>query len=115
MSLVIAPATMATWPKPNYINPDTNTKLLLATHIPLVIITTIVVALRVVTRCFITRSFGRDDAIMVAATIVATTLMVLNCFAAVWGWGYHIWDFEPSWVKPARLVRRFHTLVLSSC
>lgn len=62
-------SVLATWPKPNYVNPENQTAVLLGTEISLIVLTTIVVALRVYTRAALTRSIGSDDWLMVAATV----------------------------------------------
>lgn len=65
----VPPEVYATWPKPNYVNPENNTALLLGFEISLIILTTIVVILRVYSRGFLTKTIGLDDWLMVGALV----------------------------------------------
>ncbi|KAJ6262309.1 hypothetical protein Dda_3116 [Drechslerella dactyloides] len=96
------PEILATWPKPNYINPSNPTARLKGVEITLCAITVIVVILRLYSRIFLTRSYGADDFLMSASLILDIGLTIINCIAPQWGWGVHLYDFNPEWLTPAR-------------
>jgi hypothetical protein len=61
---------LITWPRPNFANPVTqgNAVIVVATVFP--VLSLIIVALRVYTRCVIKRFFGLDDALIVLALVL---------------------------------------------
>jgi hypothetical protein len=61
---------IASWPAPNYVNPDTCVSLVLGVEIPFVLITVAVVVARLLSPSFThKRSLGLDDWLMAFATV----------------------------------------------
>lgn len=88
-----SPEVIASWPKPNYIDPETRGPALLITCTTLSAIGLIVVAARIYARVFITKAPGLDDAIIVLALLLAIGSSVLATYGAeVLYVGHHIWD-----------------------
>lgn len=69
MAGAIPPEVRATWPKPNYSNPESRRGALLGVEIVLLFITVLVMALRMYTRKVIRKSVGLDDWLMTLATV----------------------------------------------
>lgn len=63
---------IASWPKPNYVNPETRGSALTVVNVIFIILVVIVAALRFYTRIKITHSFGTDDWV-IAASLVRRT------------------------------------------
>ena len=55
---------IASWPKPNWVNPETRGPALTVVNIVFIILVFLVVGLRYYTRLKITRSFGQDDVVI---------------------------------------------------
>jgi hypothetical protein len=88
-----SPEVIASWPKPNYINPETRGPALLITCTTLSAIGVIVVAARIYARVFITKAPSLDDAIIVLALLLAIGSSALATYGAeVLYVGHHIWD-----------------------
>jgi hypothetical protein len=62
-------AVIASWPKPNYRNPETQGRALFAISVTLIFIATVVVVLRLFVRLKIQRQLGPDD-IFLALSLV---------------------------------------------
>lgn len=63
---------LATWPKPNYVNPVTRGNALLIVNIVFIPLSFLVVSLRIFTRLRITGSFGVDDGLIVVSMVSST-------------------------------------------
>ena len=63
------PSVVASWPKPNYVDPETRGLALVIVNSVSIILVLIVVGLRCWTRLKITGSFGADDVCIVLATV----------------------------------------------
>lgn len=63
---------IATWPDPNYINPQTRGHGIIIASIIFGTICPIVTGLRLYTRVFITRTSGADDVMILLATVTQT-------------------------------------------
>ncbi|KAF3297858.1 hypothetical protein TWF132_004007 [Orbilia oligospora] len=96
------PEVLASWPAPNYVNPENQTAQLMAIEITLCSVTTIVMMLRLYSRGVLTKSIGSDDWLMTGALFFAIGLTTANCLAPQWGWGVHLYDFRAEWLVPAR-------------
>jgi hypothetical protein len=59
--------TFETWPKPNYINPETRGNSVIIIHSILYTLVVVVVGLRIFTRARISRCFGADDTFILIA------------------------------------------------
>jgi hypothetical protein len=60
---------VASWPEPNYVDPETRGNGIIVASILFGLLGTIATALRLYTRLFITRTFGLDDAFIIAAWV----------------------------------------------
>ncbi|KAK1999935.1 integral membrane protein [Colletotrichum falcatum] len=81
------------WPPPNYDNPETRGPANQIVALSLLGIATIVLAIRVYTRRYISNSFSWDDILIILASIPATGFVVLGVIASQeFGWGRHVWD-----------------------
>jgi hypothetical protein len=61
--------TFETWPKPNYINPETRGNSVIIIHSILYTLVVVVVGLRIFTRARISRCFGADDTFILIAMV----------------------------------------------
>ncbi|KAF1954464.1 hypothetical protein CC80DRAFT_476214 [Byssothecium circinans] len=88
----------ATWPAPNYINPDTRVPMVLGVEITCLTLVVLFTALRFYTRIFIVKGLGLDDFIMLFASCasVGTSLMMCISTRPKYQTGYHMWDLLPS-------------------
>lgn len=66
-------AVLATYPTPNYVNPETKGPDLLVANCVMFSIASVVVALRIHTRVFISRCFGADDVFILLAMVFFPT------------------------------------------
>ncbi|KAF2086338.1 hypothetical protein K490DRAFT_15581, partial [Saccharata proteae CBS 121410] len=96
----ITPAYVATWPKPNYDNPETTVDVLLGVEIPITALMVAFISIRCYSRIVIKRAFGQDDWWMVAAAVVSLGNTIMNCVATEYGTGYHLWDVKEEWFLP---------------
>ncbi|KAI4146456.1 MAG: hypothetical protein L6R39_003453 [Caloplaca ligustica] len=76
------------WPKPNYVNPETRGPALTVVNIVFIILVVLVAALRFYTRIKITHSFGTDD------WVIAASLVVVLVADNHYGWNRHSWDLH---------------------
>ena len=88
MTSILPPIeVMATWPPPNFINPESRAALMLACEVPVVTLTVITVALRLISRAFLT--VGRinlDDIMILLAAGSGIALTVVSLLAIKYGW-----------------------------
>ncbi|PGH31228.1 hypothetical protein GX50_06013 [[Emmonsia] crescens] len=97
----IPPEIRATWPTPNYDNPETRGPGLIITVLLFHIIGSTMVALRCYTRTRITFSFGIDDIWILLTIIPSTGLATCVLTANInYGWDRHVWDLEAHKFKP---------------
>lgn len=120
----IPPASVeASWPTPNYVNPETRGPLLLRVESTLLVLSVIVVSLRAYVRGRMIRNFGWDDWFIFMAMVNPPTcsstlfnadkhykvptigLTVTVCLAAQkYSWNVHIWDLPPERLVPSRQI-----------
>lgn len=62
-------AVLATYPKPNYVNPETKGPDLLVANCVMFSVASVVVGLRIYTRVFVSRCFGADDVFVLLALV----------------------------------------------
>ncbi|KIW70237.1 hypothetical protein PV04_02527 [Phialophora macrospora] len=92
-----APSVIATWPKPNYVNPDTRGPGLVYICIVFGAIGIITVTARLYSRLFITKAPGLDDLLVVIALGFLTALLVLVIIGNKDFYsGRHVWDIPPN-------------------
>ncbi|PTU22020.1 hypothetical protein P175DRAFT_0508898 [Aspergillus ochraceoroseus IBT 24754] len=98
------PEVMATWPKPNYINPQCQGPQLRIFSVILLALSVTMVGSRLWVRIHIKRSAGWDDWIMICALPFLITITVLVNRGTDYGWGYHLWDYKIEWQKPSMML-----------
>lgn len=88
----------ASWPKPNYVDPETRGPAMLVIQVILLIAVTSVLAMRIYARIWITRArLGLDDVLILLAYCVGVALSICVIIAVEkYGWNVHIWDMHPS-------------------
>ncbi|KAK3901292.1 hypothetical protein C8A05DRAFT_16503 [Staphylotrichum tortipilum] len=87
------PEVVATWPKPNYVNPEYRGPDLIIAGLVTLVFAIISLVLRMYVRFRIMRKTDWDDWFMVVATVfsLAATISIVLGFG-VYGWKYHVWD-----------------------
>lgn len=71
----VPPEVLATWPKPNYIDPETRGPSLVIVECIALSAALICLALRLYVRIFLVRNTGLDDLIMVVAMVCPLSLI----------------------------------------
>jgi len=89
---VIPLSTIAEWPKSNYIDPVTRGPTNLILNCVFIPIVALIVSVRIYTRVWISKSFGLDDWLIIAAFIPATAFSIISLMSSRFGWDKHIWD-----------------------
>ncbi|KAL1604452.1 hypothetical protein SLS59_003644 [Nothophoma quercina] len=89
------PEVIATWPKPNYIDPVTRGPGLMVVELTLLPIAMIIVFLRLWVRIGWLKKSWWDDYLMVAAMVfsIGTTILVILA-TQNYGWDKHVWDMK---------------------
>jgi len=88
---------IAHWPKPNYEHPVTRDPSNIIFNSILLPIVSVLVGIRVFTRLRISRSFGIDDWLIVAAVFPTVIFSALTMIIQIdIGWNRHIWDVDIS-------------------
>ncbi|KAK2865081.1 hypothetical protein FQN49_003929 [Arthroderma sp. PD_2] len=102
--LVAPPEVVATWPKPNYVNPVHQGPHLTIIVVGSFIISSVVVGLRTYVRLRIKKNAGWDDWLMLCTLPFLAGISVSNVIGVYHGWGYHVWDNKPEWGVIYRLT-----------
>ncbi|KAF2014143.1 hypothetical protein BU24DRAFT_462955 [Aaosphaeria arxii CBS 175.79] len=103
-------ADFASWPPPNFIDPETRRPLVLGIEIPLLCLIVIFTMMRFYSRAVLIRALGADDWCMLVATVISVATSIMTCIStqAEYQTGYHIWDLRPEIaanpVKPAQIA-----------
>ena len=104
MTAQAPPEVIASFPKPNYIDPQTHGPGLIVLTLFLSILGATTVLVRLYARFFITKAPGIDDILIVAALVFGIALAALNIVGnQVYYNGYHIWDIPPASYVPHRV------------
>jgi hypothetical protein len=96
LNMYINIAVVAAWPAPNDINPETTGPSSVVVEITLLVLVTILLAIRLYTRIVISRGFALDDTLILLAYFPAAgfaILAVVGHFA--FKWDRHVWDSHP--------------------
>lgn len=87
---------LLSWPTPDYENPDRTGPAGTIISIILVVLVTLLLAIRVYTRRFITHGFGWDDILILIAYVPALGFTATGIAAQEhFGWGTDVWDVRP--------------------
>ncbi|QSZ35475.1 hypothetical protein DSL72_008345 [Monilinia vaccinii-corymbosi] len=85
--------TLAAWPMPNYVDPETRGKGVVIVNAILFPVALGVLLIRFYTRLHISKSFGLDDWLIIAAMVPATTFAMLAILAEeAFKFNRHTWD-----------------------
>lgn len=91
---------LASWPAPNYVNPVTRGNGVLIVNLVFFPVVILIILIRLYTRLKISKSFGLDDWLILAAMLPATTYAVLALLAEkVFDFDRHVWDIPPSHIS----------------
>ena len=124
------PEVLATWPKPNYVDPITRGPSLMIVELTLLPIAMIVVFLRLWVRISWLKKSWYDDYLMIVAMIFSigmqvgpaviqpfsdlqrtgTTVIVIMA-SQLYGWDRHAWDLTPHEMMVGRQVRQCATRI----
>lgn len=69
-----SPEVIASWPKPNYVNPERHGNAVIIVAAVCFTLAFLVLLIRIYTRIHISRSFGLDDWLIVIAMVLHHTL-----------------------------------------
>ena len=78
----------------NFDNPESEVKPIVATDSVMLTFTVLFVAVRLYTKTRITRNFGVDDYLCIAAFILAVAHSVFSHLSVTVGYGRHLWDLR---------------------
>ncbi|KAK2738040.1 hypothetical protein FQN57_007306 [Myotisia sp. PD_48] len=101
------PHVIASWPKPNYVDPTYQGPHMAIIGIVFLILSFAVVALRMFVRAHMRRSVSWDDWFMVTSMPFVVCITASTIISTQYGWGFHIWDVKPEWQKPSRMSSWF--------
>ncbi|KFY36082.1 hypothetical protein V494_05344 [Pseudogymnoascus sp. VKM F-4513 (FW-928)] len=100
------PEVLASWPKPNYVDPERRGNASVVVQSILVVLVTAFLAIRLYARIIITRAgIGLDDAMIIiswafAMGLTASVLLAIKRY----GWDIHVWDLPPSDMVTSRKI-----------
>ncbi|KAI0526294.1 hypothetical protein F5B22DRAFT_641443 [Xylaria bambusicola] len=100
---------IASWPKPNYINPESRAPVGRVVGSSLLIIVTLILLIRLYSRKQLTKGCGLDDALICLAYLPATAFTVTGIITQEdFQWGRHIWDVEPKFYRSNLVLTLVH-------
>ncbi|KAJ2893927.1 hypothetical protein MKZ38_008077 [Zalerion maritima] len=86
-------SVLASWPEPNYVDPETRGSANEIIALGLLILVTLMLGIRLYTRTVISHGFGPDDTLICLAYLPATAFAITNIVADhALGWNRHVWD-----------------------
>ncbi|KAI6092661.1 integral membrane protein [Hypoxylon rubiginosum] len=89
------------WPAPNYSNPESRGHAGLIVGVILIVLVTITLAIRLYARKWLTRGFGVDDILILAAYWPTTAFTIIGVVADErLHWNRHTWDVKPEFIVP---------------
>ncbi|KAK7923985.1 hypothetical protein PG985_006039 [Apiospora marii] len=95
--IIPPPSVIASWPKPNYADPESQGPAGVGVGSTLIVLVTITLLLRLYTRRWISKGFGLDDILIVCAYVPALAFTITGLVGErKLGWGRHIWDVPPA-------------------
>ncbi|KAI0431458.1 hypothetical protein F5Y09DRAFT_192070 [Xylaria sp. FL1042] len=103
---------IASWPEPNYVNPETRALAGRITGSILLVLVTIVLAIRLYSRKKLTKGCGLDDILICLAYLPAAAFTITGIITQEeFGWARHIWDIEPKFFKINIILTLIHLLL----
>ncbi|THW78343.1 hypothetical protein D6D17_10176, partial [Aureobasidium pullulans] len=104
-SFLPPPEAFATYPAPNYIDPQTRGKATCITAIVCGVLSIFFVSLRLIARLRIKRGLGWDDFWILFGLIFGICFYInIILGTQLWGYKYHIWDLPPRLYKGAAII-----------
>jgi hypothetical protein len=104
LTLAAPPEVVASWPLPNYVDPEERGPGLVYCAIILASFGVLIVSARIYSRVFITRAPGVDDLLIFVGMLLGIALTVLVSIGNLrFHSGRHIWDVQPSTAPGHRL------------
>ncbi|CAD6440051.1 b628435a-f7c9-414c-9f17-943939478156 [Sclerotinia trifoliorum] len=95
-----SPEIIASWPVPNYVDPKTRGNAVLVVNAILFPVALFIILIRLYTRLQISKCFGLDDWLIIAAMVPSTAFAVLAVLAEeFFKFNRHVWDLPLSQVK----------------
>ncbi|KAI9054691.1 hypothetical protein LZ554_001843 [Drepanopeziza brunnea f. sp. 'monogermtubi'] len=92
-------SVMASWPAPNYVDPDTRGNANVILNIIFYILLICFIVLRVFTRTHLNNAFGADDVLILCAMVPTTGFFVISVLKDTkYLWIRHTYDIPPSYV-----------------
>ncbi|OBT65039.1 hypothetical protein VE03_05252 [Pseudogymnoascus sp. 23342-1-I1] len=97
---------LASWPTPNYVNPERRGHASVVVQSILVALVTAIVVIRLYARIVITRAgVGLDDTVTIISWVFAMGLTASVILAIKqYGWDIHVWDLPPSDMVTSRKI-----------
>ncbi|KAI1769096.1 hypothetical protein GGR53DRAFT_529835 [Hypoxylon sp. FL1150] len=94
-------SALESWPEHDYNNPESRGHTGLIVGVLLIVLVTITLAIRLYARKWLTRGFGVDDILILAAYCPATAFTIVGVVADErLHWSRHTWDVEPEFIAP---------------
>ncbi|KAI1376749.1 hypothetical protein F4677DRAFT_72627 [Hypoxylon crocopeplum] len=99
-------SVLASWPAPDYVNPETRGHTGMIVGLLLAGLVTIALAIRLYARIWLTRGFGLDDVFILLAYFPAIAFTVIGVYGEdELQWNRHSWDVEYKyWVPGLQLT-----------
>ncbi|KAF2019062.1 hypothetical protein BU24DRAFT_111794 [Aaosphaeria arxii CBS 175.79] len=94
------PEQRASWPPPNFDNPDSRGALVTGFTAPTMALAIIFTMARFYGKGILRQALWLDDWIMLAATIISIPVSIFPMVSLNFGLGRHIWDLKPEWAEP---------------
>ncbi|KAF2639815.1 hypothetical protein P280DRAFT_50006 [Massarina eburnea CBS 473.64] len=91
------PEQMATWPAPNFDNPDSLRGLVIGLTVPSIALVIVVMAIRLYSKGVLRQALRLDDHIMLAAAITSIPVCAIALHSLNYGLALHIWDQKEEW------------------
>ncbi|EKD15373.1 uncharacterized protein L3040_001740 [Drepanopeziza brunnea f. sp. 'multigermtubi'] len=92
-------SVIASWPAPNYVDPDTRGNANVILNIAFYVILICFVVLRVFTRTHLNNAFGADDVLILCAMVPTTGFFIISVLKDTkYLWIRHTYDIPPSYV-----------------
>ncbi|KAI0535614.1 hypothetical protein GGR58DRAFT_529287 [Xylaria digitata] len=103
---------VASWPKPNYTDPESRAPIGKVIGSILLALVTIILAIRLYSRKRLTKGFGLDDTFICLAYFPAAAFTITGIITQErFQWGRHIWDVEPKFFSPNLLLTLIHLIL----
>ncbi|KAF2502901.1 hypothetical protein BU16DRAFT_447843 [Lophium mytilinum] len=110
----LTPTEVLSWPKPNFVDPESRRGIILATEIPLTVVMTVFMAARMYSRWRL-KALGVDDWTMLLCWMMGTAICIINCYSTLWGTGLHVWDNKLEWIPTSGRLALATQMLFGPC